>query len=589
VGAINCCTNWYLFRLGGAAVLLKAYVYYWQGRLMGGFNFGIPLSFDGVTITPEQIQNAVAARTGQPAPTLTQAVTQAPAPTPAPAYTGTAAIDLTGDPDMDRQILDARATQDYRTNQAKTQERVASGELPSDFVYGMPGGKPGVLEIGINAEGTKGPDYQQIAYNTPEEYREAYNLKLSTPTPRESWTINTRPELAALAGGLLSLAIPGVATGIVGSILGPAVGASSAGAAAALGGASGGLGALGTSALTAGVGGALGAGLAAATDRDPLMGALGGALGGGLGAGTQGATALSSLSAAGPSVIEQVFSEQDYRDGGVIPEQPFETQAPIVPPTEAGGGGATPAPAPAPTPAPAPAPAPAPGPDVDPEQPYRYEGDGRFINVLTGEIINRIVPDTFVIGDFYGLPQNVETNVPEPAPPTPAPEPVPPEEEEVVDVFVPPDLVLDTTAPDTFEPEPVPEPVEAPVTPVEPVQPTPVPTPASPVEQPVEPVTEPVQQPTEEPAPQPDTGTDESVAVGGEGTGTGEGSGEGEGEGEGDGSGGGAGTGMMAAAAGAAFEPQWSELFKYTTLTPYQKKALAPYVDYIAQARGMLS
>jgi hypothetical protein len=44
---------------------------------------------------------------------------------------------------------------------------------------------------------------------------------------------------------------------------------------------------------------------------------------------------------------------------------------------------------------------------------------------------------------------------------------------------------------------------------------------------------------------------------------------------------------MMAAAAGAAFEPQWSELFKYTTLTPYQKKTLAPYVDYIAQARGM--
>jgi hypothetical protein len=43
---------------------------------------------------------------------------------------------------------------------------------------------------------------------------------------------------------------------------------------------------------------------------------------------------------------------------------------------------------------------------------------------------------------------------------------------------------------------------------------------------------------------------------------------------------------MMSAAAG-AFEPQWGELFKYTTLTPYQKKTLAPYVDYIAQARGM--
>lgn len=44
---------------------------------------------------------------------------------------------------------------------------------------------------------------------------------------------------------------------------------------------------------------------------------------------------------------------------------------------------------------------------------------------------------------------------------------------------------------------------------------------------------------------------------------------------------------MAAAAAGAAFEPKWTELFKYTTLTPYQKKALAPYVDYIAQARQM--
>jgi hypothetical protein len=46
---------------------------------------------------------------------------------------------------------------------------------------------------------------------------------------------------------------------------------------------------------------------------------------------------------------------------------------------------------------------------------------------------------------------------------------------------------------------------------------------------------------------------------------------------------------MAAAAAGAAFEPKWTELFKYTTLTPYQKKAIAPYVDYIAQAKGMLS
>ena len=46
---------------------------------------------------------------------------------------------------------------------------------------------------------------------------------------------------------------------------------------------------------------------------------------------------------------------------------------------------------------------------------------------------------------------------------------------------------------------------------------------------------------------------------------------------------------MAAAAAGAAFEPKWRELFKYTTLKPYQKKAIAPLVNYIAQARGMLS
>jgi len=40
---------------------------------------------------------------------------------------------------------------------------------------------------------------------------------------------------------------------------------------------------------------------------------------------------------------------------------------------------------------------------------------------------------------------------------------------------------------------------------------------------------------------------------------------------------------------GGNFQPRWSELFAYSTLTPYQKKALAPYVDYIKQGRGMLS
>ena len=73
----------------------------------------LPLAF---TITPEQIAAAVAARSGQPAPTLTQAVTQAPAPAPKPAAvpskaTGIAAQELTGEPDLDRQILAARDAQ----------------------------------------------------------------------------------------------------------------------------------------------------------------------------------------------------------------------------------------------------------------------------------------------------------------------------------------------------------------------------------------------------------------------------------------------------------------------------------------------
>jgi hypothetical protein len=37
------------------------------------------------------------------------------------------------------------------------------------------------------------------------------------------------------------------------------------------------------------------------------------------------------------------------------------------------------------------------------------------------------------------------------------------------------------------------------------------------------------------------------------------------------------------------YTPQWGELFAYTTLTPYQKKALAPHVNYIKKGRGMLS
>ncbi len=36
-------------------------------------------------------------------------------------------------------------------------------------------------------------------------------------------------------------------------------------------------------------------------------------------------------------------------------------------------------------------------------------------------------------------------------------------------------------------------------------------------------------------------------------------------------------------------DKEWSKLFGYTKITPYQKKQLAPYVDYIKQAKGMLS
>ena len=190
----------------------------------------------------------------------------------APRYTGMAAMDMTGDPDMDRQILDARATQDYGINKALTQERIASGELPADFVYGLPQGRPGVLEVGINAEGTKGPGYQQIAYSTPEEYREAYNLKLSTPTPRESWTQQSS------GGGLFkvlslaaSVAIPFAAPALAG-----AIGASTA------------FGATLGSALT---GAALGAGKAAVFGEDIGKGALMGGVSGGIGGYLQGAQA----------------------------------------------------------------------------------------------------------------------------------------------------------------------------------------------------------------------------------------------------------------------------------------------------------
>lgn len=62
------------------------------------------------------------------------------------------------------------------------------------------------------------------------------------------------------------------------------------------------------------------------------------------------------------------------------------------------------------------------------------------------------------------------------------------------------------------------------------------------------------------------------------GTGSGAGGGGFGGDGEGDG-------GMLSG----SHDNVWGELFAYTTLTPYQKEAMRPYVDYIEKARGMLS
>ena len=44
--------------------------------------------------------------------------------------------------------------------------------------------------------------------------------------------------------------------------------------------------------------------------------------------------------------------------------------------------------------------------------------------------------------------------------------------------------------------------------------------------------------------------------------------------------------GMMS---GGDYDPEWGELFGYTTITPYQAKQLAPVKQYIKQAKGMLS
>ena len=69
----------------------------------------------------------------------------------------------------------------------------------------------------------------------------------------------------------------------------------------------------------------------------------------------------------------------------------------------------------------------------------------------------------------------------------------------------------------------------------------------------------------------------------GVGTGTEPGSGGGAGGGGTDGPG----DGMMSG--NGDYDPEWGELFGYTTITNYQAKQLAPVKQYIKQAKGMLS
>jgi hypothetical protein len=45
----------------------------------------------------------------------------------------------------------------------------------------------------------------------------------------------------------------------------------------------------------------------------------------------------------------------------------------------------------------------------------------------------------------------------------------------------------------------------------------------------------------------------------------------------------------MAAAAGKAFQPQWGELFRYTTVNPAQAKQLAPMFEYIKKSKDYFS
>ena len=60
----------------------------------------------------------------------------------------------------------------------------------------------------------------------------------------------------------------------------------------------------------------------------------------------------------------------------------------------------------------------------------------------------------------------------------------------------------------------------------------------------------------------------------------------GPGDGFGDGLGGGDEGGMMS---GGGHDPEWGELFAYTSVDGYKAKQLAPYKDAIIKARGMLA
>ena len=200
-----------------------------------------------------------------------------------PVYTGMAAMELTGERDFDSMILGERDQQSSRQFQQFINEQKAAGNPQfQDYIYGLPGGKPGVMQVGINAEGTKGANYQEIPYSTPEEYINAYNIKLNTPAPPESWRNQKRGfGLGQILSIAASIAIPFAAPALAGAL------ATSTGI-AALGGTAG-------AALT---GAALGAGKAAIFDEDIATGALlggvsGGVAGalGGAGAGTEAAGA----------------------------------------------------------------------------------------------------------------------------------------------------------------------------------------------------------------------------------------------------------------------------------------------------------